>query len=162
MKTWLGKWTRREQLAVIIAALTVVGLSLYLFYWQPVNAEQDRLRTHLVERIEALVWMQRAVEEVRQLRGEDRPTPHERTDESLLALVDRTARATLASGLNRLEPEGEHAVKVWLKEVDFDSLLPWLQELETAWGVQATGVSLHRGEQPGVVTGRLVLEEAAE
>ncbi|MFZ0257002.1 MAG: type II secretion system protein M [Gammaproteobacteria bacterium] len=162
MKTWLEKLTRREQLAVVIAALTVIGFSLYLFYWQPMNAEQDRLRTHLAEQFEALVWMQQAAEEVRQLRGENRSMPQERTQESLLALVDRTARATIADGINRLEPDGEHAVKLWLKDVSFDSLLPWLQELQTAWGVQTTVVSLHRAEQPGLVTGRLVLEEAAE
>jgi type II secretory pathway component PulM len=163
MKAWLEKLTGREQLALVIAALTVVGFLVYLFFWQPMNAEQDRLRTRLRGQIEALVKMQQAAQEVRQLRGEGRAAvPQQRSDESLLALVDRTARAMTGDGINRLEPEGEHAVKIWVKEANFDSLVHWLQELQTAWGVQASVVSLHRAEQPGGVTGRLLMEEPAE
>lgn len=162
MKTWLEKLTPREQLALVIASLTVAGLLVYMLFWQPLNAEQDRLRTRLEEQLEALVWMQQAAQEVRQLRGEDAPASQERDDESLLALVDRTARATLVDGINRLEPDGEHAVKIWLKEVNFDSLVHWLQEMQTTWGVQASVVNLHRAEQPGIVTGRLLMEETAK
>lgn len=161
MKAWFERLTRREQSALVIAVVSVVGFLLYIFFWQPVNAEQSRLKAHLEGQIEALGWMQQAAQEVRQLRGEGLPAPQARRDESLLALVDRTARGTIGDGVNRLEPEGEHAVKIWLKEVNVDNLLRWLQELETAWGVRATLVSLHRAEQSGLVTGRLVMEEAA-
>ncbi len=162
MKTWFEKLTQREQLALGICALTVVGLLVYLLFWHPVKAEQERLRTHLKAQTEALVRMQLAAQEVQQLRGEDLPAFQERNDESLLALIDRTARAAIVDGLNRLEPDGEHAVKLWLKEANFDSLVRWLHELQTGWGAQASLVSLQRAEQPGLVTGRLVIEEAAK
>lgn len=162
MKAWLEKLKRGEQLALVLGALSVIALLLYSFYWQPMNAEQERLRERLITQVEALEWMQQAAQEVRQLRGEELPAPQQRRDESLLALVDRTARATVANGIHRLEPDGEHAVKVWLKDAKFDRVVPWLGELQSSWGVQANIVSLHRAEQPGVVTGRLVLEETAK
>ena len=162
MKAWLERLTAREQMALAIAALSVLGLLLYLFFWQPLDDEQHRLRTRLNEQFEALARMQQIAQEALQLRSNGRSVPQQRTEESLLALVDRTARAAVADGLNRLEPDGEHAVKLWLKDVSFDSLVRWLQELETAWGVRAKVVSLQRTEQPGLVTGRLVLEELAE
>lgn len=162
MKTWFEKLTQREQWALGIVALTLVALLVYLLFWQPVNAEQERLRTRLKEQTEVLVRMQQAVQEVLQLRGEQRTAVQERTDESLLALIDRTARATIVDGLNRLEPDGEHAVKLWLKGANFDRLVRWLQELQSGWGVKASVVSLQRAEQPGLVTGRLVMEEVAK
>ncbi|MGF1613488.1 MAG: type II secretion system protein GspM [Gammaproteobacteria bacterium] len=162
MRTWLEKLSSRERSALALATLALVGFSFYWFFWQPMNAEQDRLRARLKEQSAALVWMQQAANEARRLRGEDLPTLQKREDESLLTLVDRTARQFIADGLNRLEPEGEHAVKVWLKEVDFDDLVRWLQELQTEWGVQANVVSLQRMEQQGLVTGRLVLHELME
>lgn len=162
MNAWIEKLTRREQLAATIGVLALVGFSLYLFFWQPVVTEQNKLRALLSEQSAAFAWMQQAAEEVRQLRGRHLSTPKEREDESLFTLVDRTARATMNDGLKRMEPEGQRTVKVWLEEAHFDNLMRWLQELQTNWGVQVTVVNLQRTDRSGFVTGRLVMDETAQ
>jgi general secretion pathway protein M len=72
--------------------------------------------------------------------------------------VDLSARAgTLSKPPSRIQPEGEREVRVWLEAVSFDSLLRWIGELETRYGIQVQTADIERAERPGLVDARLTL-----
>ena len=77
---------------------------------------------------------------------------------SLMTMVDAGAREMgLSSGLKRLQPDGDHRVRVDFEAVSFDVLANWV-ERQVAEGVEIREWSVDRGLAPGVVNSRLTLE----
>ena len=141
----------------------LVVTSFFLLVWQPNVAERARLRQVISEQRALLHWLSGASAEVRRLRGAQGRNPGKRGNESLLALVDRSARKSgLARAVKRLEPQGKNAVRLWVEQASFDQLAAWLAKLGKESGVHASAVSLERQERPGLVNGRLTLEEPSD
>ncbi|MFP5305798.1 MAG: type II secretion system protein GspM [Gammaproteobacteria bacterium] len=144
----------RERVMVLVGAAVVVVTLLYLVVWQPLAAAHTQ-RQAALERARALsARIEQAAAQVRAT------SPGRRVDRelSLLAAVDQTSRSpTLGKAPSRLQPEGDREVKVWLEDVAFDSLLRWLQELETRYGISASSAEIERSATPGQVSVRLTL-----
>jgi type II secretory pathway component PulM len=61
--------------------------------------------------------------------------------------------------MTRIEPEGANAARVTFEEVNFNSLVSWLAELQ-AQGVRVENANLQRLPATGLVSVRLVLRGA--
>ena len=77
---------------------------------------------------------------------------------SLLAAVDQSTRSgVLGKAPERLQPEGEHEVKLWFDDVPFDNLSRWLAELQMQYGIQVQTLDVEVQSASGVVDARLSL-----
>ena len=76
-------------------------------------------------------------------------------------LRTRVTDAARSAGLDirRLDPQGA-AISVTLDDVPFAALVGWLDRLTTTARVRVLSAEIGRRPTPGVVTARLVLEEA--
>jgi general secretion pathway protein M len=82
----------------------------------------------------------------------------ESTNESLVVLVDRTAReAGLGSNVTGQTPTGESGIRVRLEQAPFDSIVLWMAALEQRYGVLIDSASIDRSAQSGLVNASLVL-----
>ena len=108
------------------------------------------------QRHELLEWMRGAAQQARALGvGAARPAPS-LSRQSLLSTIDTTVReARLKEAVKRIEPDGPARVRVWLEQVEFDRLLPWLGELEQRHSVQVIDLRTDRRGPPGRVDARL-------
>jgi len=108
----------REQRMLLAAAGAALRTMLYLGVWDPAVHE----RTQALEAVQQARDTGQRIEELAALRpgsGTGR-TPADRS-RSLLAVVDRAARSgTLGKAPERLQPEGEDSVRVWLEVVAAD------------------------------------------
>ena len=59
--------------------------------------------------------------------------------------------------LQRFEPSGENAIRLWLEDVPFASVAAWLEQLRNDHGVVIDQAAMDRDEQPGTVSVRLTL-----
>jgi len=75
---------------------------------------------------------------------------------ALMALVTRSASESGLS-LQRFEPSGENAIRVWLEGAPFTEVANWLERLNTSHGVQIDQASMDRQNDPGIVSVRLTL-----
>jgi general secretion pathway protein M len=124
--------------------------------WDPFYNHLRFLRQTVAEEHIQVAWMEQAADEARALRGVAAMEKH--TGESLLSLVDRSAReAGMGEGLNRVEPEGKQTVRVWLNDIAFDVMIPWLAELNKTQGVIPESLVVDRQVTSGRVNVRLVL-----
>jgi general secretion pathway protein M len=74
-------------------------------------------------------------------------------------LVDNSIRrSTLVSGLDKVQPDGENVVKIWLKDVDFNALTIWLDLMKTRYQATAVNVGIERSDESSKVSARLTLE----
>jgi general secretion pathway protein M len=147
----------RERVLVLLAAAAVAMTLFFLLVWEPLaqahqrRADALQAARALAERLEVI-----GAEVQRSRRSGGAQAPDLGT--SLLAAVDLSARAgTLSKPPSRIQPEGEREVRVWLEAVSFDSLLRWIGELETRYGIQVQTADIERAERPGLVDARLTL-----
>ena len=151
----------RERLILGAGTLLALILLLWALVWEPYVRDGERLAQRVRVEREDLAWMEQAATQVRHLRGSTRLKSRP-AGQSLLALVDSTARThQLGTALKRVQPDGQRAVRVWLEQAQFDTLLVWLERLASDYGVHVSGLVLERGEVAGQVNARVVLDGGA-
>jgi general secretion pathway protein M len=150
----------RERVLLVAGVSAVVLTLLFVAVWEPLaNARHSALQQRddarrTAERLEVIGAQVAA-------QG-DRPAAPQGGGGSLLAVVDRAARAgTLNTSPSRIQPDGDRAVRIWLDEVAFDNLLRWLDELENQHGVGLVSLDLERADAPGRVNARLTVGRPA-
>lgn len=161
MKAWFDSLAPREQHLLIVASVVLLVLLLYLGAWEPLEKRVDALRASTAQQESVLVWMRGAEQEIRQLRATAGNRVQAPSGQSMLSLVDRTARSgRLGPALKRVQPDGQQRVGVWLEDASFDDIMRWLETLETRHGVMPVTSVFEAKEAAGRVDARLVFEAA--
>ena len=100
-----------------------------------------------------LSWMQGVAPEL----AASAPPPAA-TGESLLVIIDRSARESgLAGALAGSEPGGPGSLSVRLAKAPFDALVGWLGRLARQNGVSVEAATIEKTETPGLVNAAIVL-----
>lgn len=147
-----------DRRALLIGVAALVLASLYFLVWQPVADHAQHLRQSVKENRELLAWMQQTAHEVAQLRAARPNTVQISDGQSLLAVVDQSAKSGhLGGAVKRVEPEGQNTVRVWLKQASFDDTMLWLESLQRNNGVRVQNIVVERQEAPGLINARVSL-----
>jgi general secretion pathway protein M len=117
----------------------------------------DRSVAHAHERLARkhadLTWMQGVAPEL----AASTP-PAAATGESLLVIIDRSARESgLAGALAGSEPGGPGSLSVRLAKAPFDTLVGWLGRLAQQNGVSVESASIEKADANGLVNAAIVL-----
>lgn len=150
---------RQALTALFIALLVAV---LYFAVWRPASDFRDQAEASREHAEQLLAWMQANESSIRRLGGAgatasagvavDKPA----NGRALMALITRSASEAGLS-LQRFEPSGENAVRVWLEAVPFVDVAAWLEQLDSRHGVIIDQATMDRDNQPGQVSVRLTL-----
>ena len=162
MRDWWLSRQPRERLILILGGVLFVAALLYLLVWEPLARERTNLANRVKAQGKTLVWMQQASEQVKRLRSQS-PNVNKKVNQgSLMSIVDSSAkRSKIRKPIQRIEPEGKNGVKLWIENVDFDTLIRWLDEIERRYGVLVSRATITRKEAtPGRVDSRLSLERS--
>ncbi|MEL6883890.1 MAG: type II secretion system protein GspM [Pseudomonadota bacterium] len=84
--------------------------------------------------------------------------PQTGSSQPLRQRVTASARAASVD-IRRLDPKGT-ALSISLDAVAFTALLGWLETLTTTSGVQVLSAEIGRRPEPGIVSARIVMEDA--
>jgi general secretion pathway protein M len=153
-------WSRlnqRQQVLLVVAALTVVGAVLFTAVWEPMIEVREQRRDQVAAQQALSRWLDAVAPMASQLRQR---AAQQQADapRSLLGLADETARAAgLAGSLSRIEPAGEDRVRVWLEQAEFVATMQWLGGLASAHPVSVSQLNLERAGASGQVNVRVTL-----
>jgi len=154
----LERFEPRERRALILGFAALAVFLAYFLAWQPFTSHVSGMKKRVMEQRAALQWMRSASKEVSRLQGSSRPKTTVTPGQSLLAIVDKTAKsARLGPAMTRVEPDGSSAVKVWLEKAAFDDVVLWLGGLLRDYSVAVSAITLERQDAPGVVNVRVTL-----
>lgn len=160
MNEWLNSLKPTERRMVLGGGGVAILLLLYALVWSPFSRGVERLERRVAEQQALKIWMTHAANQVQQLRGAGVAPVND--GRSLLSLVDHAARvANLAPAIRRIEPEGQHTVRVTLEQAAFSDVAQWLGTLAQQHGVQVESMSFDKGAAPGAVNARLALKRGA-
>jgi general secretion pathway protein M len=156
MKAWLDNLEPRERRAVLLGGGAALAFLVYALVWLPLAERYEHTHQRVIEQRAAYEHMVAQAAEVRRLRETAPTVVRTGGGQSVLALVDRTAReAGLGAALKRVEPDGPSGVRVWLEQAPFRELTLWLTRLEHSHGVRAVTVTMDRPDRPGTVNARI-------
>ncbi len=149
----------RERWLVATAGVVVAVALFYLLAWEPLFKAREELGQAVAAQRNTLRWMQEAADEVRVLKGSAARGGLQGRNRSLLSVLDQTAtQAGIRDHIDRMEPEGQNSVKLWLDNVPFDPLIRWIERLERHYGVYTKRANFTPADEPGQVDARLTLE----
>jgi general secretion pathway protein M len=160
VEPYLARWRQleaRERRLVAWGGGALVLFLLYATIWAPISADLERLRASVPQNQAKLALMRAQAQEVAQLRAR---APAATAGGNLLSTVEQSAmNRGLRQSMTRIEPEGASAARVTFEEVNFNSLISWLAELQKQ-GVRVENANLQRRPAAGLVSARLVLRGA--
>ena len=160
LKDWYYGLKPRER-AIVLGGAILVGLTaVYILALAPFYNNVATLAESVEQKKADLAWMRSVAGEM-QVLGANQPMVATPTNESLVVLVDRTAReAGLSSALTGQTPNGETGIRVRLEAAAFDMAMMWLANLELSHSVAIESATFDRTQTPGLVNINLVLNRA--
>ncbi|NLG76313.1 MAG: type II secretion system protein M [Xanthomonadaceae bacterium] len=162
IKSWFYGLQRRERWMVAGGAVIVVVTVLYLFVLEPFYAAVAAQEQRVAKKQADLAWMRSVAGDVIALSQNAPMAVVAPANESLVVLVDRTARECgLSSALTGQTPNGATGIRVRLERAEFDKLVLCLANLQQGHAVSIESASIDRTSEPGFVNASLVLNRAA-
>ena len=149
---WFTALSERERRivqagAVVVPLLFVIGVLL------PLDRSVAQAHQRLAKKRNDLAWMQGVAPELAAA-----PQPPSAAGESLLVIVDRSARESgLAGSLAGSEPAGPGALSLRLQKAPFDLLVAWLARLAQQNGIRVDSATIDSAGTPGLVNAAVVL-----
>lgn len=150
-----AEMSAREQRIVLLGAVAAAVL-LVLALVMPLDRAVARSHERVERKQADLEWL-RQVGPSLASRAQGPSTP---SNESLLVLVDRSAReAGLGAALTGSQPSGDGSMRTQFQKAEFDRLVAWMGALAQQSGVRAESATFDAGDAPGVVNAVIVLRQ---
>ncbi len=147
----------RERVMLFAGGIAMLFALVYFLLWQPVMNSRAEMQQEVLQQRALLQWMKNAASEARLLRGVTGEKAKGLGGQSLLSLVDQSAKQHgLGSAMKRVEPDGKQ-VRIWFEAVGFDQLVGWLEKIAGENGIRVINVTVEGAGAPGRVDARLRL-----
>ncbi|HEX9208021.1 MAG TPA: type II secretion system protein GspM [Steroidobacteraceae bacterium] len=155
LRGWIANLSPRER-SLVYAAGGLLGVALlYLVLVLPVQTTHARMEARVAKKQADLAWIQQRAPQATAALGMAQAA----TGESLVALVDRTAReAGLGSSLRDQSPAGNAGVHLRFEATSFDALITWLANLQQQYGVSVDSATIGAAA-PGLVNATISLTQ---
>lgn len=157
LKDWFFSLQPRERAIVAIGGVLLLLVAIYILalapFYKAVNSRAERVANKEGD----LAWMRSVGGEVLALSASS-PTAAAPSNESLVVLIDRTARECgLGAALTGQTPNGDNGIRVRLEQAEFDKLVVCLGSLQQSHSVNIESANIDRTGKPGFVNASLVL-----
>lgn len=149
---WFANLSARDRRVLIIGAIAAAALLLFGVI-VPLDHTVARERAKLTQKRADLAWMQSVAPEIAASAA-----PPSATGESLLVIIDRSARESgLANSMAGSEPGAAGSLSIRLEKAPFDALIAWLARLAQQNGVLVDSAVIEKAGGPGLVNAAIVL-----
>lgn len=160
LKDWFYALKPRERLIVAGGGALVLLTAIFVALTPLYKGLHDRSE-RVARKQGDLAWMRSVAGEMQAL-GANQPVDSAPAGESLVVLIDRSARECgLGTSLTGQTPNGDMGIRVRLESAAFDVLVECLGKLQQAHSVSIESATIDRTAKPGLVNASLVLNRAA-
>lgn len=151
VKEWWNQASVRDQLALVILGACLGLYILYAAVLKPVGEMRDK-------QLKSNAAQMAALERVRDLGAKWANRGGSGSGGgSLVNMVDDSLRKH-SLRLNNMQPSGNNAVRLRLESVSFNSMIAWLNEMETQQRLQVKDLSISSSRDPGLVSVNMRLQ----
>ncbi|MCH8498624.1 MAG: type II secretion system protein M [Marinobacter sp.] len=150
----------RDQKALQVLAVAMAIVLLFLLVWRPVTGFHQSAVADREHAENLLAWMESNRPRLQGLAAAGQPgtTSSSITDSRMLMSTVTRSAGEAGLSLQRFEPSGEQAIRVWMERVPFNAVAAWLEQLNSQHGIVIDQVAMDRSDTPGIVSVRLTLQ----
>ncbi len=155
---WNGL-TLREQLLAVVTIIIVLFYGFYSIVVLPLSAEKQNIQRKVIAQQEIYQYLNTLSEEVKDLRNHQQAQTDLTENAVLITRVDASSeQIKIKSAIDKIIPEGDSKLIIWLDVVSFDQLIDWLIELEKNQAISVAKISLLQDEvKAGFVKAKIEL-----
>lgn len=158
IRQWLDGLAPRERNLVYVAAAVLAVAILYFAVVLPVTSAARHREARIAQKTSDLAWMRQVAPQVMAAAAAGNGMAG---DESLVVLVDRTARESgIGASIRDQSPAGQTGLQLRLEGAPFDALMAWLASLQQQHGVRVDAAMIGAASAPGLVNASLTLAHA--
>lgn len=123
--SFISSLSSRERSLLAIAGLVAVLLMFYMLVWEPTRLRLNDLRERQLPQSEqTLAWVRQALASA---KNKPSDTVEKIIEGPLLTVIEQTSeKAKVRSTIQRMQPNQNQEVKIWMNEVVFDHWLQWI------------------------------------
>lgn len=149
---------KRDQQALTALTVALFLAILYFLVWSPAHEFSKKQAANLKSSQELLNWVKANEGVAKSLASNvGEGTSKILDSQSLVSTISSNAQKHKIK-LKRFEPSGDRKVRVWLEKVPFNTIIVWLRDLSTTYGIGVSQVSIDKDEKGGLVNVRLTLK----
>ena len=156
LKHYLEQLNERERRAVIAAAVALMLFIPYQFIWTPFKNSMNELESRVEKQQKDLLWMQDRVSEAKEL-ARAAGGSNTGTAQPVYGLIESTARQRFGGDI-RVQQEGKGGVRVTMKNIGFDEVMLWLDDLYYKQHVNVKEFTVDRQTGAGRVNANILIE----
>lgn len=159
MKNWWQNLETRDQRTVGIAGVVIAIMLFYAMVWIPMVDSKELNQLQVENNRELLNWMTEKSAVVKQYKRANPAVSKTDSKRSLLSIVDSLSKQLgIRQSINRIDPDGPHGATVWIDNMNFDSLVTLLGNLDKRNYVRVKEAEFTKLDKPGTVRAKIVLE----
>ena len=145
------KLSEKDRRALRILAIFLVPLTLYFLLLSPGIHYYQQAKSSYINNQTLLAWINENASKVESMNQQATPS----RNEPLLQAVSRSAGSNNIK-LDRIQPEGDNRVRVWLNNAEFKSAIQWLSALSSS-RITISSASIDKTDKTGIVNLQVLL-----
>lgn len=154
--TFLSRYQRRDQIMLLVGALSVVIYLLWMLVLAPIQNKRDRLLQTNVAATQSLGRVQIMVAQIQQYRAQGAQATN---GGEIMGIVDAGIRGNGLT-VSGLTPMSEGGVRVRFERAAYEPLMQWLYEVEFKNGLSVGDMTIAATNDPGLVTVNMRIQKA--
>lgn len=155
LKNYWRTLEKREQAVLGSGVLFVVIFIAYVAIWVPVRSNIEKYRLSVPKKQQQLATMRQHASVITQNKGDIK----HKISGNVLSRVEKVSNTrSLSSAIETMEPQGDNGVRLVIPEIEFNSLLDFINALSTQ-SLKVDSITLDAIDTPGMTSARLVLIE---
>ena len=154
IKQYLNQLNERERRAVIAAAVAFILFMPYQFIWSPFKHSLNELEDRVEKQQKDLAWMQDRISEAQELARATGSTGG--GAQPVYGVIESTARQRFGGDI-RVQQEGKGGVRVTIKNIGFDDVMLWLDDLYNKQHVDVKEFTVERQPGAGLINANILI-----
>ena len=146
MQEWFQKFTQREQVYLLGAAVAVFLYLLLMIIWRPLAGMRDDLAEQNAQLASNLLRVKAMASELQRLQS----SGGTRGTRNMNQLIN-SSTSELGIRPTRIQPNSRGETQIRFEDVNFSQLMHWLHRMEYVEGVLVHEVAINQGDRGGLV-----------
>lgn len=147
LDTWFSAQSESEQRLIKLASSVFVIFMIYLVI-NTIQTGLSQAENKLKQQQALNVWAEQQIAIIKSSKIQSGSGSS--ASGSITQIINGTARKHKIT-IERIQPQKTDLVKVGIDEISFSSLISWLQELQTKYGITASNIDFSKAENSGMV-----------
>ncbi len=160
MKNWYNTLTARERNLVVYGSIISALILFWLLIANPLYSKHKTLSREIQDKRNALTLMQAQSEQIKRLRAQKASNQSKGFKGNPQQLVEKALQTwRLKPALQKMQSQGEKAIRLSLKNANADRFMRFLQDLEDKYALSIDTMAITADKESGLVDVRLTVKQ---